>query len=426
MAKIPLSDILSLLRDTYPFLEPDAYIPYGNGYIFNLISKQDPSENKIANFCIVNPEQKKVSSCYSSAIMYRDKKFVELWKKRITVKKKIQHSLRFNFQRETELCHYGIHGQRWGVRNGPPYPLNQKMHDKVINRYEKLKKNENRVVRGSLYRNAYEAIEKLSPLSSEEKAAKTSKVNLANEQLSKKVLGDISTHRVFDESNPPKMIQGSHSIDDDLARVNPKFAFNSEFDGSNALSPTANNCGLCAFTYDLRRRGYDVTAKASVDGIQPRRVMQDIYKNAKLDISMSDSWYEFFEEMPSAYPEGARGILSLVNSAANDGHAVNFEIRGGKLMIIDAQCNDKHTAGSLSLLSDYDPKMVEIIRTDNLEVNMKQVSKVCNELTHGWEKNASRFNPNWDKKMHGVEPSLDEMCEMFGIDLDEVYNQRNK
>ena len=24
-----------------------------------------------------------------------------------------------------ELCHHGIDGQKWGVRNGPPYPLNR-------------------------------------------------------------------------------------------------------------------------------------------------------------------------------------------------------------------------------------------------------------------------------------------------------------
>lgn len=31
-----------------------------------------------------------------------------------------------------ELYHYGIPNQRWGVRNGPPYPLDQKRHRRVV------------------------------------------------------------------------------------------------------------------------------------------------------------------------------------------------------------------------------------------------------------------------------------------------------
>ena len=33
---------------------------------------------------------------------------------------------------ENELYHHGILGQRWGVRNGPPYPL--KVHQNIFNR----------------------------------------------------------------------------------------------------------------------------------------------------------------------------------------------------------------------------------------------------------------------------------------------------
>lgn len=33
-----------------------------------------------------------------------------------------------------ELYHHGIKGQRWGVRNGPPYPLSSKVHSSVVKR----------------------------------------------------------------------------------------------------------------------------------------------------------------------------------------------------------------------------------------------------------------------------------------------------
>ena len=36
------------------------------------------------------------------------------------------------------LCHHGIEGQRWGQRNGPPYPLDKK-RSKEITRIHKAK-----------------------------------------------------------------------------------------------------------------------------------------------------------------------------------------------------------------------------------------------------------------------------------------------
>lgn len=33
---------------------------------------------------------------------------------------------------KSELYHHGIEGQKWGVRNGPPYPLDRETHTKVV------------------------------------------------------------------------------------------------------------------------------------------------------------------------------------------------------------------------------------------------------------------------------------------------------
>lgn len=32
----------------------------------------------------------------------------------------------------SELYHHGIKGQRWGVQNGPPYPIDKRVHDQMI------------------------------------------------------------------------------------------------------------------------------------------------------------------------------------------------------------------------------------------------------------------------------------------------------
>lgn len=36
-----------------------------------------------------------------------------------------------------ELYHHGIAGQKWGVSNGPPYPLSAEKHDKVVDKAKK-------------------------------------------------------------------------------------------------------------------------------------------------------------------------------------------------------------------------------------------------------------------------------------------------
>ena len=35
------------------------------------------------------------------------------------------------------LAHHGIKGQKWGKRNGPPYPLSDAKHNKVVKRASK-------------------------------------------------------------------------------------------------------------------------------------------------------------------------------------------------------------------------------------------------------------------------------------------------
>lgn len=45
---------------------------------------------------------------------------------------------RFNYSHY--LCHNGIKGMKWGVRNGPPYPLDRETHDKVVSSVEKTDK----------------------------------------------------------------------------------------------------------------------------------------------------------------------------------------------------------------------------------------------------------------------------------------------
>lgn len=46
---------------------------------------------------------------------------------------------------EESLQHHGIKGQRWGVTNGPPYPLSLKEHMAVLKKHREARQEENRI-----------------------------------------------------------------------------------------------------------------------------------------------------------------------------------------------------------------------------------------------------------------------------------------
>lgn len=50
---------------------------------------------------------------------------------------------------QNELYHHGIDGQKWGIRHGPPYPLDRADHNKVVEKSEKASKKRHLSYRGS-------------------------------------------------------------------------------------------------------------------------------------------------------------------------------------------------------------------------------------------------------------------------------------
>lgn len=131
---------------------------------------------------------------------------------------------------------------------------------------------------------------------------------------------------------------------DDLARVNP-LVYN--FDKA-----TKNNCMLCTVTYDMRRRGYDVEA-----GIARYGYLRDDIKKWYPDANVVNlgetasntrtSYKRMTESEISTVKdsiikssgEGSRGNLMVSWAGGRGGHSMAYEIKGGKLVIMDGQVN---------------------------------------------------------------------------------------
>ena len=147
-----LQECIDIAKKEYPDLYPYAYVEKDGKYIFNLLKKGVPVDRAIADFHLVNSETGAITGSISTMLLFKDKEFRDMWQNATVIKsdsKSIGHSDFFiepgvgwaiHRKSDNELSHHGISGQRWGVRNGPPYPLDQKTHNQVVS--DKNKNNE--------------------------------------------------------------------------------------------------------------------------------------------------------------------------------------------------------------------------------------------------------------------------------------------
>ena len=413
-----LQECIDKIKKEYPNHYPYAFVEVEGKYAFNLIQKGHDPKSAISDMHIVDPETGYVSGGISIMEFLKNAQFRNAWKKANLVAnhdESIGHSsvsrngwgVRRNQNGRNDrpfglaasernndlvyggsLCHYGIKGQSWGVRNGPPYPLDQKTHNKVVKGEGKSKVgassgNDGKtglipelVVLASFiglraYLNSPKVQDKIQ-------AKNQQKFNNKNEALSKDLIGDIAdVGEKYTADHMPRQIQGEHSVEDDMAACNPRY--------NNGVVPgTSTNCTLCAFTYDLRRRGMDVTALSSETGNYPEQIIKSLYKDAKADKMTARSFTDLYEQAEKKYPEGARGEISVYGLFM--GHSMAWEIHNGKLEVLDTQRNVKVSPRDLMELG-FDPsfKQTAFVRTDHLEVNPEGINLVSAQLKPDWK-----------------------------------------
>ena len=135
------------------------------------------------------------------------------------------------------------------------------------------------------------------------------------------------------------------------------------------------NCMLCTTALDLKRKGYDVRAGKSNDGYDADDIKK-WYKNAEVK---NGSYKEIAKEIKSL-PEGAYGNL-MVCWTSGGGHSMFFRVENGKIAVYDAQVNmkikniDNHFINTTGAYFDSRPGKTWYVRTDNLEPNIDYLKK---------------------------------------------------
>lgn len=276
------------------------------------------------------------------------------------------------------LQHHGIEGQKWGVRNGPPYPLHPEQKSDVE--------------RGFL-----DPVTETILLSTAATAAMVAirlGVNwLINEGIPnlKHKIGKIKGNKKLDarieemrkcevdKKTGLRIKRNQNStIKEDAAAINPLF--------KSKAQRFTNNCVMCSMSYDLRRRGFEVYAKGREHGLTDAQITECYKppKDAKYmniphqgRISTGKRQRLINDTILKACKgkEGARGLMGLVWEFGS-GHSIAWEIKNGQVVYIDGQSNKVSTKiPNLQYVSQHWANSVNFMRTDTLTPDYAKMKK---------------------------------------------------
>lgn len=167
---------------------------------------------------------------------------------------------------------------------------------------------------------------------------------------------------------------------EDMAAVNPEY--------TNLNTDTKNNCMLCSTTYELRRRGYDVTANKAGNGYVDNTVklwfdganMSDKITAPDNKNSQTKAMYgqnkgltEAVVSELSKQPVGARGNL-CVAWGGGGAHSIVYEVTNSGVILRDCQINKVYTDPGKVINRCVSARYA---RLDDKKINKKNIKEVC-------------------------------------------------
>lgn len=165
--------------------------------------------------------------------------------------------------------------------------------------------------------------------------------------------------------------------EDDMKIANPGW--------NNDDAMSQNNCPCTSMAYEMRRRGYEVTARQTDAGLSAEEIQNffedpdvitvgfDPSRVIEVDgVKHNEGLAEAASIQMSTEEEGSRGVAYVQWLNQSGGHIFNYEIENGEPVIYDAQPGEKHS------LRDYaaNSSSWTYYRTDNLEPKYDEIRKV--------------------------------------------------
>lgn len=290
------------------------------------------------------------------------------------------------------LYHHGIKGQRWGVRNGPPYPLGASArstsekkadhtdHKRSLDKGSKKRYNKNKygmdlTTQEYLIKAGIMAVGFAIPLLS-----KTPDVIRSMERKGRIKMAERNNTAMKLKKKTTQLPLAA-----DLKKVNPNY---------NKSDAYRMNCSHCVIATELRRRGYDVEAtginntcgedlpffKSFFKNIDLHNVQKNKRQSGE---TISDFQKRSVRDLGSTlekYGNGARGFIAM-NYQCNPsggGHVLSWEIINGKARFYDGQ--DGSIDAVPFLEKTIYPNSCHYIRLDNLEIRPQILDEVVKNI----------------------------------------------
>lgn len=178
--------------------------------------------------------------------------------------------------------------------------------------------------------------------------------------------------RAYERKNatsPWRTINGEHNITTDLQSVNPNWSQSEEWQ---------INCQRCVPTYEMRRRGYDVTARPKPNNVLVSDLCYHpfaVWENPTI-ISASGNGRQDIENQMSQWGDGARAQITVVWNDGESGHTFIAEQENGRTRFIDPQTGTENANWYFSRVQEGSTRFCRI---DNLNVT-NRINDCCREV----------------------------------------------